>query len=108
MILIKTIKKHLDENKIDVFRVDELKSAFPESDGWQFKNALRKIIDLEYNEIERGKYCRNTFRNEYVIGNYLTSDAVVAYWSALNVHGLTEQFPNKVFLQSTKKEWVMD
>jgi len=26
----------------------------------------------------------------------------LAYWSALNAHGLTEQFPNKVFIQTPK------
>ncbi len=33
-------------------------------------------------------------------------EGAVAYWSALNLHGLTEQFPNKVFIQTTqlKKE----
>ena len=100
----KIIKRHLDENQIDIFRIDELKSDFHEVDNRQFNNALRKIIELEYTEIEKGKYCRNTFRNEYVIGNYLTSDAVVAYWSALNIHGLTEQFPNKVYIQTSKKK----
>jgi predicted transcriptional regulator of viral defense system len=37
-----------------------------------------------------------------VIGCHLVSDGVISYWSALNIHGLTEQFPNTVFIQTTK------
>ncbi len=54
------------------------------------------------SRIERGKYCKHTFRNEYVISNYLVEDGVVAYWTALNLHGLTEQIPNTIFVQTTK------
>jgi len=52
--------------------------------------------------IERGKYCRSNFRDEKVIGTHLVKDGAIAYWSALNLHGLTEQFPNLVFIQTTK------
>ncbi len=27
---------------------------------------------------------------------------IIAYWSALNLHGLTEQFPNTIFIQTTR------
>lgn len=37
-----------------------------------------------------------------VIGTRLVEDGAIAYWSALNLHGLTEQFPNSVFIQTTK------
>ncbi|RLD58306.1 MAG: hypothetical protein DRJ01_12730 [Bacteroidetes bacterium] len=87
-----------------MFNTNELKKQFDEINNKEFNYELYKIIDLEYSKIENEKYCRNTFRNEYVIGSYLTSDAVIAYWSALNVHGLTEQFPNKVYVQTTKKK----
>ncbi len=59
---------------------------------------------MEYSKIEAGKYCRNLFRNEYAIACFLTPDAVTAYWSALNIHGLTEQIPNKVYIQTSKKK----
>jgi predicted transcriptional regulator of viral defense system len=54
------------------------------------------------SRIEKGKYCRHDFRNEYVIGNFLAPGGAVAYWSALNLHGLTNQFPNTVFVQTPK------
>lgn len=102
--LIRIIKQYLDENQIDIFYVHDLKKVFPGYDIRELEAALRMFIDYEFVKIERGKYCRNTFRDEYVIGNYLTSDAVIAYWSALNIHGLTEQFPNKVYIQTSKKK----
>jgi predicted transcriptional regulator of viral defense system len=37
-----------------------------------------------------------------VIGCFLVPDGAIAYWSALNLHGLTEQFPNTIFIQTTK------
>ncbi len=54
------------------------------------------------SRIERGKYCRTNFRDEKVIGTRLVEDGAIAYWSALNLHGLTEQFPNTIFIQTTK------
>ena len=55
-----------------------------------------------FSRIERGKYCRANFRDEKAIGSFLVPDGIIAYWSALNLHGLTEQFPNTVFVQTTK------
>jgi len=39
--------------------------------------------------------------HEFVIGSTLVDPYAVAYWSALNFHGLTEQIPGSVFLQTT-------
>ncbi|TVR88683.1 MAG: hypothetical protein EA411_04185 [Saprospirales bacterium] len=38
------------------------------------------------------------------MNNYLLEDVVVTYWTALNLHGLTEQFPNTVFVQTIIKK----
>jgi len=54
--------------------------------------------------IERGLYCVRNFRNPYVIANVLLKDSAVAYWSALNLHGLTEQIPNVVYVQSSLRK----
>lgn len=45
---------------------------------------------------EKGKYTLN----EFVIGSLLVKPCAVAYWSALNYYGLTEQIPTTVFLQT--------
>jgi len=98
------INDFLDENQIEIFQINDLKQNFSGLSRRYLNIALQEIIDLEFSKIEKGKYCRNTFRNEYVIGSFLTNDATIAYWSALNIHGLTEQIPNKVFVQTTKKK----
>lgn len=92
----------LDEYEMDIFTLMELKQF--ETDQFEDINELvenlvhKKII----SRIERGKYCRSNFRDEKVIGTHLVEDGAIAYWSALNLHGLTEQFPNLVFIQTTK------
>ncbi|MCG2737691.1 MAG: type IV toxin-antitoxin system AbiEi family antitoxin domain-containing protein [Candidatus Methanoperedenaceae archaeon] len=62
--------------------------------------------------IEKGKYLiiplgarkgRYTI-NEFIIGSQLIQPAVIAYWSALNYHGLTEQIPGTVFIQTTSRK----
>lgn len=102
--LEETIKNYMEENQLDIFLIKDLKNKFSAYNILDLELVLRKIIDLDYTKIEKGKYCKNTFRNEYAIGNYLTSDAVIGYWSALNIHGLTEQFPNKVYVQTIKNK----
>jgi predicted transcriptional regulator of viral defense system len=99
----------LDENEMDIFSLGDVKELLKES-----SNDVNEIIENLVHKkilsrIERGKYCRTNFRDEKVIGCFLVPDGAVAYWSALNLHGLTEQFPNTVFIQTThiKKEKVV-
>ncbi|MCP3931967.1 MAG: hypothetical protein GY705_23075 [Bacteroidetes bacterium] len=92
----------LDKWELDIFSYDSLKRDY-EIDLRDWKSTLRQLRKIGYLQlIEKGKYCRHYFRNEHVISNYLVSDGVVAYWSALNLHGMTEQFTNTVFVQTTK------
>jgi predicted transcriptional regulator of viral defense system len=92
----------LDENEIDIFSLDDLKELVSDSSediNEIIENLVHKKI---FSRIERGKYCRTNFRDEKVIGCFLVPDGVIAYWSALNLHGLTEQFSNKIFIQTTR------
>ncbi len=104
MSIKQIVKNYFEDNQINVFHIRDIKRDFSGYAPKYLDIVLREIINLEYSAIEKGKYCRNTFRDEYVIGNILTKDATVAYWSALNIYGLTEQFPNKVYIQTTKKK----
>jgi len=92
----------LDEYEMDIFTLQELKNLSSD----QFDNTNELVENLVHKKIlsriERGKYCRANFRDEKVIGTRLIEDGVIAYWSALNLHGLTEQFPNTIFIQTTK------
>jgi predicted transcriptional regulator of viral defense system len=92
----------LDEYEMDIFTLKELKQFKTD----QFEDINELVENLVHKKIlsriERGKYCRSNFQDEKVIGTRLVEDGAIAYWSALNLHGRTEQFPNSVFIQTTK------
>ncbi|MEQ8239470.1 MAG: hypothetical protein RIA69_09680 [Cyclobacteriaceae bacterium] len=96
--------KLLDEFEIDIFRFEEIEQKVNRN----FSNLNEVLENLVHKKlisrIERGKFCKVNFRDEFVIGTFVTKNGVVAYWSALNLHGLTEQFPNTVFIQTTHKK----
>lgn len=96
--------KLLEEYEIDIFSITDIEKRFKTS----FDN-LNEIIENLVSKnillrIERGKFCKTNFKDELAIANILVPDAAVAYWSALNIHGLTEQISNAVFVQSTKSK----
>ncbi len=92
----------LDEYEMDIFTLDDVKKLVPEQEQ-QVNELIENLAHKKIlSRIERGKYCRANFRNEKVIGCFLVPDGVIAYWSALNLHGLTEQFSNTLFIQTTK------
>jgi predicted transcriptional regulator of viral defense system len=95
--------KQLDEEEISLFTMDFLKETAANSEN--LNNIIENLVRKGFlHRLERGKYCRSTFRDELVIGTFLVHDSAIAYWSALNLYGLTEQFPNTVFIQTTCKK----
>lgn len=92
----------LDDYELDIFTLEDIKEQL----GHKVKGINELIENLVHkrilSRIERGKYCRYNFRDEKVIGSFLVPDGTIAYWSALHHYGLTEQFPNSVFVQTTK------
>jgi predicted transcriptional regulator of viral defense system len=96
--------KLLDDNEIQIFKFTEVEELI----GQKFENLNEVLENLVHKEmltrIERGKFCRPNFREEYVIGTFVVENSAVAYWSALNLHGLTEQLSNTVFIQTTHKK----
>ena len=96
--------KLLDEYELDIFTIEEvenkLKTNF-ENLNEIIENLVRKEI---LQRIERGKYCKAGFKDELAIANILVPDAAIAYWSALNIHGITEQISYAVFVQTTKSK----
>ena len=92
----------LDENEIDIFSLDDVKKLIP-NDTVNANEIIENLIHKKIvSRIERGKYCKANFRDEKVIGCFLVPDGVLSYWTALNLHGLTEQFSNTLFIQTTK------
>ena len=96
--------KLLEKFEIEIFHMEEIEKQLNK----KFINLNEILENLEHKEflsrIERGKYCRASFRNEFTIGTFVVREGAIAYWSALNTYGLTEQFPNTVFVQSTHKK----
>jgi len=98
--------KYLEDEEISIFEIQNLKEVLGLDNRKINEIAENLVVKGFLSRIERGKYCRANFRDENVIGTFLAKESAVAYWSALNLHGLTEQFPNKIFIQTTqlKKE----
>lgn len=94
--------KLLDEHEVEIFSIDNIEKKLHK----QFPNLNEIMENLVHKKIlsriERGKFCKANFRDEWAIANLLTPDAVVAYWSALNLHGYTEQISNAVFVQTAQ------
>lgn len=92
----------IQQNEIEIIRMHELASQL----NWDSSTAQRALEQLVHhgylNRVQRGLYCLPTFRDEYIIGQYLLPEGAVAYWTALHRHGLTERFPNVVYMQSPR------
>lgn len=94
--------KLINDQEVDIFSISDLEDLL----NYKFAN-LNAILENLVNKgflcrIERGKYCRANFSDEKVIGSFISGSGAIAYWSALNYHGLTEQFPNSVFVQTIR------
>ncbi|MFA4647757.1 type IV toxin-antitoxin system AbiEi family antitoxin domain-containing protein [Pyrococcus kukulkanii] len=85
------------------------------------KNTLKVLLSrLEkkglVERVEKGKYIivplgaeKGEYTlHEFVIGSLLVKPSAIAYWSALNHHGFTEQIPNTVFVQTTARKKRQD
>lgn len=94
--------KFLDQFEMDIFTFSDLR--YNEHTGIDhLQMTIDSLVKREYLiRLEKGKYCRHNFKDEYVIGSVLANGGIIAYWSALNIHGLTEQIPNTVFVQTSK------
>ena len=98
-IIVKEILKNFKGNK------DSLKIALHRLEQ---KGKIERIEKGKYLIIplgaEKGKYTLH----EFVIGSTLIKPYSIAYWSALNYYGLTEQIPATVFLQTTARKKNQD
>ncbi|MEI7501495.1 MAG: hypothetical protein WCK84_13735 [Bacteroidota bacterium] len=71
----------------------------------ELNQAMRSFLNQgEITQIEKGRYRRQHFTDENVIACFLVPDGGIAYWSALNMHGLTEQFPNFIMIQNSARK----
>ncbi len=96
--------KFLEDYELNIFTTDNLRQ-YDEIRSLDLQATLESLARRDppfLIRLEKGKYVHRRFRDEFVISNYLARDGVVAYWSALNRHGLTEQFTNQVFVQTAR------
>jgi predicted transcriptional regulator of viral defense system len=97
----KAVMFMLDEYEIDIFSLSDLKQLVNDP-LVDVNEIIENLVNQKVvSRIERSKYARANFRDERVIGCFLVPDGTIAYWSALNLHGLTEQFSNTIFIQTT-------
>ena len=93
----------LDEYGWDVFSHQMLinEGSLKSKEIWEALRYLTKNGLI--TRIEKGKYYKSGFLDEYVIACSLVENSCISYWTAMNMHGLTEQIPNVTFLQNTKR-----
>lgn len=96
--------KLLDEHELLYFRMEEIEQQL----GTTFENLNEVLENLAEKQLlkrlEKGKYCRIDFTDIHVLASFVSRGGVVAYWSALHLHGLTERFPNKEFIKTTQRK----
>ena len=101
-LLEKNFLLDLEEQEIEIFTMDFISNIFKN----KYSNLQSIIYSLTNSgaliRLENRKYCKKTFVNDFALGTFLLDDSAIAYWSALNYWGLTEQIPNTVFVQSLR------
>jgi len=91
----------IEANELEIFSLEDLVKITGSNVNEIVENLAQKKLLLR---IEKGKYCRSNFNDENVLGCFLVPDGIIAYWTALNKHALTEQFSNTIFIQTLKKK----
>ncbi len=95
--------------KGDTFIFEEL-SELIKIDKKILWEVVSKLEQRGYvKRVEKGKYIivplsadKGAYTlHEFIIGSVLVKPYAIAYWSALNYYGLTEQIPLTVFMQTT-------
>lgn len=109
------ISKNLDENQLQFMKLLEAyeilyfnMQTIENSIKQTFEN-LNEILENLVNKellirVERGKYALNNYNNINVLATFISPNSTIAYWSALHHYGLTERFPNTLFVKTTQRK----
>lgn len=99
-----SLLRNLDDKEILYFSLEDIETRM----GKEVPSINEIVENLHHkgllDRIEKGIYTRPHFHDPYVLGSYISRGGVLGYWSALHHHGLTERFPNKVFLKTTLRK----
>jgi len=90
------------------FTIDDARKALGHRKNDPTRQFLEKLIEKGWIlRIKRGLYialplgagsATNPQAHEFLIAMHLVSPAAIAYWTALNHHGMTEQLPRTIFV----------
>jgi predicted transcriptional regulator of viral defense system len=100
--------RKLNDHEILYFSLNDIQDTL----GELYPN-LNEIVENLNNKkilkrIERSKYALSNYNDPYVLSNFIAPGSIVAYWSALHLHGLTERFPNKIFVKIPNRKRAAD
>tara|TARA_R110000868_G_scaffold136272_1_gene349175 strand:- start:6765 stop:7586 length:822 start_codon:yes stop_codon:yes gene_type:complete len=109
------ISKNLDGNQLqfmkllEVYEILYFNMQTIEQDVKQTFENLNEILENLVDKallvrVERGKYALTNYTNINVLATFISSNSAIAYWSALHHHGLTERFPNTVFVKTSQRK----
>jgi len=95
--------KYIEEDGKTLFSTKEIKESR------QFKNWSNILLNLKrkgwITQLEKGTYILNSSEvDSFLIGTKLIKPSAVAYFSALNHYGLTEQISNIIYVQTIKRK----
>ncbi len=94
----------INENEVEYFTISGIEGQLNHKFG-NINEVLENLVQKNFlYRLQKGYYAVKNFNNQNVIGTFISQNSAVAYWSALNIHGLTSRFPNKVFIQTTKRK----
>tara|TARA_R110002049_G_scaffold309060_1_gene516347 strand:+ start:1187 stop:1987 length:801 start_codon:yes stop_codon:yes gene_type:complete len=96
--------KYLEDHEILYFKLKELALKLPNT----LANTNELVENLYQkgliNRIERGVYAKINYTNINVLATIISKNSAIAYWSALHYHGLTDRFPNTLFVKTTQRK----
>ncbi|MCD6118157.1 hypothetical protein J7K93_14225 [bacterium] len=94
----------LNDNEIEYFTIYDIEERLNRK-FCNINEVLENLVQKNFiYRLQKGYYAVKNFNNPNVIGTFISKNSAVAYWSALNTHSLTSRFPNKVFIQTTKRK----
>lgn len=94
----------LEAHELLYFEMADIESQI----DYRFSNLNEILENLTakgvLERIERGIYVLNNYKNINVLATFICAGSSISYWSALHHHGLTDRFPNTVFVKTTRRK----
>ncbi|HKK59050.1 MAG TPA: hypothetical protein VJ937_06205 [Salinivirga sp.] len=92
--------KRIEEEEILYFQLSEIEEELNESYA-NLNEILENLVEKGVLiRLEKGKYCKANFNEPNVLASFISHGGIIAYWSALHIHNLTDRFPNTIFIKT--------